>query len=178
MISLPNVNLLSWLLTLRMVATQRLQLFNDIKSHVLKRELWMPCEGNPGSRGVDADPIAACPWHVRSFAPSTMSPLWSHACCHVAAEQSPVLHTRNLFLFIVTPQERSVVVSSQLLRPWSFPATTHLHTRCNPPRPPRGPRFAGVLWETLSARCQLHPTSSMSPADQSGQASHLKVRSV
>lgn len=108
MISLPNVNLLSWLLTLRMVATQRLQLFNDIKSHVLKRELWMPCEGNPGSRGVDADPIAACPWHVRSFAPSTMSPLWSHACCHTSQLSSPQFCTLGTFFCSLSLPRRGV----------------------------------------------------------------------
>lgn len=82
-----------------------------------------------------------------------------HAVTLVAAEHSPVPHTRNLSraVVIVTSQEGSVVVSSQLLRPWSFPAVTHLHSHSNPPRPPRGPRFAAVLWETLAARCQSHP---------------------
>ena len=96
---------MNWLVTLKVVVTQGLQLFNDIESHVLKQELWTPCEGNPGSRGVvDADPTAAQPRHVRSISLSTVFPLWSHACCHtrsrLSSPQSHTLGTFHMLLFM------------------------------------------------------------------------------
>ena len=119
-------------------------------SHVLKQELWTPCEGNPGYQGVDADPTAACPQRRTEH---RVSPVVTRVLSRWSRLSTPHFRTLGTFhtlLCIVTSQEGSVAVSSQLLRPWSFPAVTHLHTQQPSPPTPRPKVCRRALGNTCS----------------------------
>ena len=92
-ISLPNGNLLSWLLTLRVVVTQRLQLFNDIESCLEARAvdaLW----GKPRLSGCRCWPHSCM--STASHRAPCLPCGHTRAVRLVAAEHSPLPHTRNL----------------------------------------------------------------------------------